>query len=286
MRIEIIWNEEPTQVDLLDGVVTVGGAESDGICLAGLPHGLLSLELDGAQLSVTAQRSVRIGQALFPARVPRLLLEGEDLKLPNDVILRRVVDEKRRESRKLVGTAFVAQELLAGDIAPQDTRAASLMCVTGLDQGRTFPLPFEENFIGRADDSAVRIRDRAVSRRHARLFRQQRDHVLEPVTSSMNGVYVNGRLLKRDVVLRTGDVIEVGQTVLRFDGAERAPEEHTFVPASAPGLGNVPLPAPSAAEPAAHLEVPGPKVRFETVLMSAGVALTLLGLGAALLVLA
>jgi hypothetical protein len=57
MLIEIIWNAETTQLDLLDGTVTVGGGQADHIRLDGLPHGLLELTLLGSQLSVTAQRS-------------------------------------------------------------------------------------------------------------------------------------------------------------------------------------------------------------------------------------
>lgn len=284
MRIEIIWNQETTIVDLADGAATVGGGASDGICIEGLPHALLTLRLVGKQLSVTSQRSVRVGEALFPARVARLLVEGEDLKLPNDVVIRRVVDQHKRDSRKLVATAFVAQELLSGDLCPEDTRAATLTCVTGLDRGRTFPIPFEDNVIGRADDASVRIRDRAVSRYHVRLVRAARAYTLQLITSSMNGVYVNGLLLKRDQVLKTGDVVELGQTILRFDAAERAPEERTVVSPEAPKgsaeLQPSPVTVPQAAEPAPLLQVSkraSAGMRFETVLMSAGIALTVLG---------
>lgn len=288
MRIDIIWNQVTTTVDLADGLATVGGGANDGICIEGLPHGLLALRLEGRQLSVTAQRSVRVGDALFPARVPRLLIEGEDLKLPNDVVIRRVVDQQKRESRKLMGTAFVAQELLSGDLSAEDTRAATFTCVTGLDQGRVFPIPFDNNVIGRADEAAIRIRDRAVSRAHARLMRIGREYVLQLVTSSMNGVYVNGLLLKKNTTLKTGDVVEVGQTILRFDSAERAPEERTAVVAEpAPQLQASPVTLPQAAEPAPQLELPAPsrRVSFETVLMSAGLALTVLGIAAAALML-
>lgn len=303
MRIDIVWNEDATQVDLVDGVITVGGAATDGICIAGLPHGLLSLTLDAGRLSVTALRSVRIGEALFPARIPRLLVEGEDLKLPNDVIIRRTVDVAKRESRKTIGTAFVAQELLSGDLAPQDTRAATLTCVTGLDQGRIFPIPFEDNSIGRADDAAIRIRDRSVSRCHARLVRRGREHRVEVVTSSMNGLYVNGRLVKKDKTLKTGDVIELGQTVLRFDDAERAPEEHTVAhqpappasPKQQPALVAEPIATPKVAEPVVQLVTPPAEVvepvaahrrpSLEAVLMSAGVVLVVLGVTAAAMML-
>lgn len=293
MQIDIIWNETTTQVDLVDGVVTVGGNPKDGIFIEGLPHGLLSLTLDGPSVSVTAQRSVRIGQALFPARIPRLLVEGEELKLPNDVVLRRTPNLKRRESRKTMGTAFVARELLNdGALELQDTRAATLTCVTGLDRGAVFPIPFDDNTIGRGDDAPVRVRDRAVSRQHARLFRTSRTWFIEPITTSMNGVYVNGLLLRKGKALRTGDTIELGHTVLRFDEPERAPEECTKLDRKAAP----PLPLPVAAETSAKLEAPvevtmplavtppQPTFSLELLLMSAGAALAVLGMSAVALV--
>ena len=281
MRIDLIWNDSTTTVDLADGLATVGGSPSDGICIEGLPHGLLTLRLEGTHLTVTAQRSVRVGDALFPARVARLLIEGEDLKLPNDVVIRRVVDQKKRDARKLMATAFVAQELLSGELHAEDTRAATFTCVTGLDAGRVFPIPFDDNIIGRGDEATIRIRDRAVSRQHARLVRDGRDYKLSVVASSMNGVYVNGLLLKKDTVLHTGDVVEVGQTILRFDTSERAPEERTVV--AAEELVPAPIAVPQAAEPAPQLELPPAPQRLsvETVLMTAGIALTLLGVVAA-----
>jgi pyruvate/2-oxoglutarate dehydrogenase complex dihydrolipoamide acyltransferase (E2) component len=118
-------------------------------------------------------------------------------------------------------------------------------------------------------------------------------------------------------VLKTGDVIEVGQTVLRFDDAERAPEERTRVevakepapprkatpaepqparPVPQPALVADPMTAPRAAEPPLQLvpeSAPPPaavepgrkRVTLEVVLMSAGIALTLLGVGVAALML-
>jgi pSer/pThr/pTyr-binding forkhead associated (FHA) protein len=251
MRIDIQWNHDVTQVDLADGTVTVGGGKNDGIFLEGLPHALLTLTVDGATLRVLSQRSVRIGEALFPARIPRLVLEGEELKLPNDVVLRRVQDSKKRESRKTIGTAFVAQELLAtGEVELQATRAASLTCVTGADQGRSYPLAFEANVIGRADEAQIQVRDRAVSRQHAVLKRKGYEFVIEPVSSAMNGVYVNGLLLRRPQTLKSGDTIEVGHTVLRFESGERAPEERTLVTPSTSPLGRVEVTKPAPSTPA------------------------------------
>jgi pSer/pThr/pTyr-binding forkhead associated (FHA) protein len=151
-------------------------------------------------------------------------------------------------------------------------------------------VPFDDNTIGRGDDAPIRIRDRAVSRSHARLFRTSRTWFIEPVTSSMNGAYVNGLLLKKSKALRTGDTIELGHTVLRFDEPERAPEECTKVERKDP------MPLPMAAEPSVKLEAPvevttplamapkQPLVSLELMLMSAGAALAVLGMGAVALV--
>jgi hypothetical protein len=260
MRLEIVWSDEVLPVDLVDGRVTVGGGPKDDIHIDGLPHGLLTLTLDAGRMEVTSIRSLRIGKALFPANVPRLVLPGEELMLPNDVVLRHPVDPQRRESRKLAGTAFVAKELLSGDLAVEDTRAASFTCVTGADRGTTFPIAADVVSIGRAVDAGVRLRDRAVSRTHARLFRRGRQYWVKPL-STMNGTFLNGLRLRREAEIQPGDVLELGQTMLRFDGPERAPEERTVVgpsAAAAEAKPAAPAPLPTASEPPPKLQAPRP----------------------------
>lgn len=250
MLLEIIWDREITSVDLLDGTIHVGGSPSDEIRLPGLPHGLLRLSIEGERVTVTSIRSVRIGGALFPARVPRLLVPGEDLKLPNDVVLRRAVDVQRRDARKAAETAVVVKELLAGELAPDQTRAAILTCLTGGDQGAVFPLAFTESVLGRGDDADVRIRDRAVSRRHASLRRHQDRYLLRDLCAT-NGVFLNGTRVKGSRPLKSGDIIELGLTMLRFDGPERSPEELPKVGAPRPPSpdGLVPADGPTAEVP-------------------------------------
>lgn len=261
MRLEIVWNQEVLPVDLMDGRVTVGGGPKDDIHLDGLPHGLLTLTLDAGHVEVRSIRSLRIGKALFPANVPRLVVAGEELKLPNDVVLRQPLDLQRRESRKLAGTAFVAKELLSGDVAIEDTRAASFTCVAGYDKGLTFPIAADVVSIGRADDAAVRVRDRAVSRQHARLFRRGKQHWVKPL-SDMNGTFLNGLRLRREVPIQHGDVLEMGQTMLRFDGPERAPEERTVVGGPSPiadAVKAAPAPLPTAGEQPPKLGTAAPE---------------------------
>jgi hypothetical protein len=271
MQLELICETQTTTVDLAHGITRLGGGPADDIVIAGLEPGLLKLELGQGQLTLTARHPVRVGAAVFPARVPRLLLDGEVVTLSSGVSVRRRVDEARRASRKNVGTAFVARGLLAGDLAPETTRAATFTCVTGLDQGQTFAVAFTESIIGRADDAHVRIRDRAASRRHAALVRVGNAWLLTPL-STTNGVFVNGVRVRRAQPLGSGDVVELGHTVLRFESAERAPEELTVIEPVAPVVSVEPL-APTPEAPA-----PLPTHRREQVMLAAGVLLSLAGL--------
>ncbi len=276
MRLDLLWSGGTTPLDLADGTVTVGGGPRDDIQLQGLPHGLLTLTLLGEHVSVLAQRSVRIGQALFPARRARLLVAGEDLKLPNDVVLRRVPSEGAEAGRATVGTAFVADGLLGEAQAPP-SRGATLTCVAGADLGRVYALPFKAQVLGRSPEADVQVMDRAVSRRHARLSHRGGGVVVTPVPDAMNGVFVNGQLVRRERALVTGDVLELGQTMLRYEAAAPPPE---------PPLRVEPITPPVVAEPAPVL-VPVPAARprelaVTTAVMQGGVALALVGAAAAL----
>ncbi|MDP1919705.1 MAG: FHA domain-containing protein [Myxococcales bacterium] len=228
MHLEIVWNQESTLVDLIDGAVTVGGGPKDDIRLDGLPVKLLTLEVDGQRLSIKCIRPLRVGNQLFPANVPRLVMPGEVLTLPNDVVVRRPEDDASRERRKNKSTDFLAKELLSKELPELETRAATLTCVAGADEGHVYPIAFLDTSMGRGDDVDVRLHDRTVSRRHARLIHRGLSYFVEDLATT-NGIYVNGQRVKDSQRLDTGDVLELGHTVLRFDEGERAPEERTVI---------------------------------------------------------
>jgi pSer/pThr/pTyr-binding forkhead associated (FHA) protein len=257
MFIEIELGAEKTGVDLSDGLVKIGGAETDDIFIPGLPPRLLELTIEGGIMQAICDKSLRIGGALFPTGVARRVLEGEKIELAEGTFISRAPDAQRRDSRRLMGTAFVAKELLSsGDVPIENTRAASFTCVTGLDVGRVFAVAFDENSLGRADDANIRIRDRAVSRQHAVVTRHGRHLGIAPL-GAMNGVYLNGKAISKETLLKSGDVIEVGQTVLRYDAAESAPEEKTVLEMT-PEPKPIPLPevAPQDVEESVTLRSP------------------------------
>ncbi len=282
MHIDLVWQNQSTPLQLVEGITTLGGAQTDTVKLPDAPRTtLLELTLKRAVLTVMTWHPATIGGARFPPKVPRLLLEGDSLEV-DGLQVKRPVQALAAERRQRVETAFVAKALLRGEtLHVPTTRAATLTCVTGVDVGTSFALATPLALIGRADEVDVRIHDRSVSRKHARLSRRGALFFVEPLQST-NGVYVNGRLLRGEARLNSGEVLELGQTVLRFDGPEQASADVTVIIAPDPTPTPVPpgptlkLPTIGAAEPA----VPA----LERWLMRAGLVLAVAGAVAAIAV--
>jgi DNA-binding NtrC family response regulator len=90
----------------------------------------------------------------------------------------------------------------------------SYLLVIEDDSSRTFPLPSPSVVtIGRAPDSELRIEHSSVSRRHARILVEHGELRISDLDSH-NGTRVNGLRIDGARVLRTGDVIAVGEVLL------------------------------------------------------------------------
>lgn len=94
------------------------------------------------------------------------------------------------------------------------------------DEGRTtvVPLVREEISIGRKEGNAIRLTERNVSRRHARLLTRNGAVVVEDL-ASYTGVRVNGVRIEAPTQVRDGDQVLIGDYKLsvKLDGAEAAP---------------------------------------------------------------
>lgn len=265
--IELTCAGETTQADLADGVVRVGGGKADEVRIAGLPAALARLRIDGERLTVTASRTLSIGKSMFAAHIPRLVVAGELVQLSPEVSLRQVPAASRTK-----GTATVMRDLLRGELDVEHTRAARLTCLTGSDAGNVVPIAFEQMTLGRGDECTLQVRDRAVSRKHAKLSQRGGRVFLEDLRGA-NGTYVNGQRVLLRVALQPGDVIELGQTLLRYD----APA--LVKPPPAPPPTPVPEPLPVTPEP---LPVPS---RWTSAALVCGAAGALVGFALALLAL-
>ena len=83
------------------------------------------------------------------------------------------------------------------------------------------PLEGKAVSIGRASDCSIPVKDRYLSRRHAEIIAHPEGWVLKDLGSA-NGTYVNGSRVERDVPLKPGDRIRLGDTEILFETPERS----------------------------------------------------------------
>jgi pSer/pThr/pTyr-binding forkhead associated (FHA) protein len=106
-----------------------------------------------------------------------------------------------------------------------------LLVIAGPDKGRTFELkPGEALLLGRSQATQTRLTDPRISRVHAEV-QVEIDRVVLVDSNSAAGTLVNGERISQHV-LRRGDVIQVGETQLRFEDDSLA-EQSTLVPTPA-----------------------------------------------------
>jgi adenylate cyclase len=68
--------------------------------------------------------------------------------------------------------------------------------------------------IGRDPENDLRLSDRSVSKWHALVRLVGGEYVIEDM-GSLNGIFINGARIKK-AVLRNGDTLKLGHTILRF----------------------------------------------------------------------
>lgn len=95
------------------------------------------------------------------------------------------------------------------------TVAAGLPCLVDDRTGRTWPLRPGDNSIGRKRDAAVCIEDLAVSRSHCSI-RIEGGRATLRLESTSNPTAVDGVVISAERYLQDGEVVKVGDTLLRF----------------------------------------------------------------------
>jgi len=114
--------------------------------------------------------------------------------------------------------------------------------------------------LGRHPGNAIQLLDTIVSKEHCVLERQGPAMLLRDL-GSMNGTYINGQRMQGSQVLRHGDEIRMGNTVLRYD--DGVTPFHFPLPPACPGIAL--HMAPVAAAPATQVgSTPGWVVKKRT----------------------
>ena len=90
----------------------------------------------------------------------------------------------------------------------------TLLVLQGPDKGRRYELPDAPALVGR-ESRQLPLSDNTVSRRHCELIPQDGEWVLHDLGSA-NGTYINGQRVTSNQLLKLGDQIRVGRTLLVF----------------------------------------------------------------------
>ncbi|MBI2440978.1 MAG: AAA family ATPase [Lentisphaerae bacterium] len=109
---------------------------------------------------------------------------------------------------------------------------AKLMIASGERQGEIIALASDDFVLGRHADCDLVLDDARASSHHARLYREQNGWMLADLKST-NGTLVNQQRIAT-VTLRDDDLIEIGDTQLRFQANEHASHDRGS-PAELPG---------------------------------------------------
>lgn len=126
---------------------------------------------------------------------------------------------------------------------------------SGPNPGTVYALESDQISIGRDSSNEIPVNDAEVSRRHSRLTFQGGKYVLEDVGST-NGTFVNGQRLTGPRVLKSGEVISLGeQIVFVYEAVDSDPGATMVSPRnmSAPAR---PVTAPPSAPQAYAGQVP------------------------------
>lgn len=140
-----------------------------------------------------------------------------------------------------------------------------LKLVISDDEGKTMVIPLtrDELTIGRKDGNSIRLTERNVSRRHARIVKRAEGFFLEDL-ASYNGIVINGARLADPKPMRGGDQILIGDYKLQV--VEEAGTQPTPPPSAPPPpasehaapllAATPPIPTPSGAPGLAALNDP------------------------------
>ena len=110
--------------------------------------------------------------------------------------------------------AAVQASIPAGSSGSIGTR---LVCSAGPYQGQAFPVTSGRTTIGRDMNSAIPLpADTSVSHRHATVVYENGRHTITD-DGSTHGTVVNGAAIYEPHILHTGDLIAVGDTLLRYE---------------------------------------------------------------------
>ena len=191
----------------------VRALDADGIVIANL--GIHSPTLDDVFLAKTGRNLEGEESTAEPEADEEPQLEAPPAELRQAVGGRSKIE---RVPTALLKQWMAERALQASD--PSRPQAPSLVVTTGPLAGQRFRVD-DALVLGREGDLV--IDDREVSRRHARLTVVDGSLVVQDL-SSLNGTWVNGRRIETQTLLAPGDVVGIGQSLIKITQPPPTPE--------------------------------------------------------------
>ncbi len=121
---------------------------------------------------------------------------------------------------------------------------ASFFVIQGRDQGTRYHLDADHIVVGRDAGCDIQLHDQEISRVHAEIVRNA-GYLRIKDRQSSNGMFVNGCRVEQHL-LRTGDRLQLGRTLLLYTGSPSAPDK-------SPSDSSVDVVPPDDAAPASRI---------------------------------
>jgi two-component system cell cycle response regulator len=130
----------------------------------------------------------------------------------------RANDDKRVHSEFLDETSIKESDTLKLKLDQARKSPPCLVIIHGKLLGRQFILEPVPKVIGRKAGCEILVRDRSVSKIHAKIFRDEEDNLFITDLNSTNGTSLNNIILEanKPLPLNDGDFLKLGNVVLKF----------------------------------------------------------------------
>ena len=234
MHFELRQADGRLSFELSEGCIVLGGHSGADVQVPALEQHSVRLWVEGGQWSFMSGLEAEVSGAPLYPDVRRIVLPGETVHLGAGLELSAQEEHPQQPPSP-------THSLLKLWMDPGPPTGPYLTCMTGLDAGRVFLVGKNQpSVVGRALSADVRLRDRTVSRVHARV--ELRDgRAWLSAEGSANPLLLNGAPLTAPSVLESGDLISLGVSQLRY--AEPAPPEAPATDVALDGLEDTAAPA-------------------------------------------
>jgi len=222
--------------------------EDEGMASIAVQRGLADEEV--VRFALESQSKEFVAERKLPRRLCHILIEAEVLTSQDAALLQAEWARARKQAADRAPAPHPAHvDPPAYKPPPPPARILGWLIVEFGDEiGRRIPIG-ENSVLGRFPSGNVPIHDPRISRQHVRIeINPKTDIAFVTDLGSKNGTFHNRSRLTERMPLKSGDLIRLGMSVLRYKAAD---EDLT---------GKVPQvkEAPAAAEPATSTPAKGP----------------------------